>query len=265
MEAANPRQVLFSEAAFREYVGSESPLNIDFYDCEGGLIESHGPIEVYAKHDEHIIVYKMILNPKKDFWSTDDPVSKKLMLVKLTDLPKEIIGPFSENIQRALHIAFIMLTGDKFLLAFEEKKIKFSPDLKRLWAFMPDPETYKCLRLSAARASTSYIENCIQKWKIFFEIIKKQYPNADLKLGLFQEPPYFGGSFLDWERPEGTIHVSPYIWGITAEQCPGYDIKWIGKNPSPIYEAYIAGLQYINAETNNIALKNNNTNIDNKA
>jgi len=81
--------------------------------------------------------------------------------------------------------------------------------------------------------------------------LKTQFPNADFKLGLFKEPPYFGASFIDWERPNGKIHVSPYVWNIAAPNCPGYDLLWVGKKPSAIYETYVEGLQYLHRNTEN--------------
>lgn len=249
MDAANPRQMLYSDTAFREYIGTESPICVAppfSKDLKG---EFQGPIEVYAKHGLQILVYKLTLQPVQEWWFNDDPVAKHLMLVSLTPLPKEVVGTFSEKLGGATQIAFIQLTGDRFLASFEEGRIKFSAGLKRFWIFMPDPETYGQLHLLAPHASPQFVNECIAKWKEFFAKMKVQYEMADLKLGLFKEPPYFGASFIDWERPGGRIHVSPYVWSIPAPNCPGYDLEWIGKKPSPIYEVYVNGLRYLHSQT----------------
>jgi len=251
MDAASPRQTLFSEAAFREYVGTESPVFITPPFSEDLRADFYGPIEVYAKHGLQILVYKLALDPPQLYWSNDDPIAKHLMLVTLTPLPKDVVGSFSEQIQQATHIAFIQLTGDRFLSNFDEGKVKFSKQLKRLWVFMPDPEIYANLYLTKPQAIPQLVKECVNKWQDLFTTLKTQFTNADLKLGLFKEPPYFGASFIDWELPGGKIHVSPYVWNVAAPNCPGYDMYWIGKKPSAIYETYVEGLQYLYRSTKN--------------
>lgn len=251
MDAANPRQTLYSDAAFREYVGSELPswntppfsanLKSDFL----------GPMDVYAKHGLQILVYKLSLDPPQPYWSNDDPIAKHLMLVTLTPLPKEVVGSFSERIQKGTSIAFIQLTGDRFISSFNDGQIEFSGQLKRFWVFMPMPDTYANLHLTSPQATVELVRDCIQKWQDLFVSLKTKYAEADFKLGLFKEPPYFGGSFIDWERPGGKIHVSPYIWNVAAPKCPGYDIDWIGTKPSAVYETYVEGLQYLYRSTKN--------------
>jgi class 3 adenylate cyclase len=251
MEAASPRQVLLSEAAFREYVGRESPI------CEASPfskdLKAHfqGPIEVYAKHGLQVPVYKVALEPPQPYWSNEDPVARHLMLVTLTPLPKEVVGSFSERIHKATDIAFIQLTGERFLSAFNDGKIGFSECLKRFWVFMPDPVVYANLHLTKLQAEPGLLKECVNDWRKLFAKLKAQFPESDFKLGLFREPPYFGASFTDWERPGGKIHVSPYIWNVAAPNCPGYDVLWIGKTPSSVYEAYVVGLQYLYRSTEN--------------
>lgn len=251
MDAASPRQTLFSEAAFREYVGTESPVFITPPFSEDLRANFYGPIEVYAKHGLQILVYKLALDPPQLYWSNEDPIAKHLMLVTLTPLPKEVVGSFSEQIQQATYIAFIQLTGDRFISNFDEGKVKFSKQLKRFWVFMPDPEIYANLHLTEPQAIPQLVKECVDKWQDLFATLKTQFTNADLKLGLFKEPPYFGASFIDWERPGGKIHVSPYVWNVAAPNCPGYDMYWVGKKPSAIYETYVEGLQYLHRSTEN--------------
>ncbi len=251
MDAASPRQTLFSEEAFREYVGTESPVCVTPPFSEDLRAEFHGPIEVYAKHGLQILVYKLVLEPPQSFWCNDDPMAKHLMVVSLTSLPKEVVGSFSDQIEQGTHVALIQLTGDRFISTFNEGKIKFSKHLKRLWVFMPAPEIYATLHLTRPQATAKLVTECVHKWKDLLATLKTQLPNADLKLGLFDEPPYFGASFIDWERPGGKIHVSPYVWNVAAPDCPGYDMFWLGKKPSAIYDTYVEGLQYLHRSTGN--------------
>ena len=255
MDAASPRQTLFSDAAFREYIGSESPLYTTDPFSEELRGEFRGPIEVFAKHGVQILVYKLVLQPLQSYWTNDDPVAKHLMLVTLTPVPKEVVGSFSDQIERATDIAFIQLTGDRFLANFNAGKIRFSNNLKRFWVFMPNPEAYSSLHLTQPQATTQLVKESIQQLKGLFDVLKKQSQTADLKLGLFMEPPYFGASFIDWEHSDGKIHVSPYIWNVAAPNCPGYDMFWIGKKPSIVYETYVEGLRYLHKITENELIK----------
>ena len=251
MDSAGPRQTLFSEAAFGEYIGTESPECTASPFSEELRVNFIGPIEVYAKHGLQILVYKLSLEPPQPYLSNDDPIAKHLMLVTLTPLPKEVVGSFSEQIHRATNIAFIQLTGDRFISNVEEGKIVFSEQLKRFWVFMPAPDVYANLHLTKPQSTPQLVKDCAQKWLELLSQLKTQFPNADFKLGLFKEPPYFGASFIDWERPDGKIHVSPYVWNIAAPNCPGYDLLWVGKKPSAVYETYVEGLQYLHQSTEN--------------
>ena len=253
MDAANPHQTLFSEAAFHEYVGVESPTLATSPFSQELKAEFLGPVQVHAKHGLQILVCKLTLHPVQEWWCNDDPSTKDMMVVSLTPLPKEIVGSFGDRVGGATEVAFIQLTGDRLLTAFKEQKIKLSQQLKRLWALMPDPEVYSQLHLSPPHASTEYVAECVAQWRAFLGTLRTGHPNADLKLGLFREPPYLGASFIDWERPGGTVHVSPYVWSVPAPECPGYDLQWLGEKPPSIYEVYVQGLRYLHSRTTNAA------------
>ncbi|MBA7697932.1 hypothetical protein ES703_106604 [subsurface metagenome] len=213
MDAANPRQVLFSDSAFREYIGTAVSTYTDPPYSTNSKAEFEGPIEVHAKHGMRMLVYKMTLNPAQEWWSNDDPVSKDLMTVSLTTLPKEIVGSFSERVELAEDIALLQLTGDRFLKEFSVGHIKLSSDLRRLLVFMPSVEAYNYLHIPSPYPIVEYVNECIQEWKGFFTKISAQYQNATLKLGLFEEPPYFGASFLNWERKGGENPCEPVYLG----------------------------------------------------
>ena len=120
---------------------------------------------------------------------------------------------------------------------------------------MPAPEIYANLHLTEPQATPQLVKESVHKWQDLFSTLRTQFPSADLKLGLFKEPPYFGASFIEWDRPGGKIHVSPYVWNVAAPNCPGYDMFWVGKKRSVIYETYVEGLQYLNRSTNNELIK----------
>ncbi len=251
MDSANPRQVLFSDTAFREHIGLAEPAysTAPFSKTCKAMFE--GPVEVHAKHGLQLLVYKMVLSPEQEWWSNEDPISKDLMTVSLTPLPKEIAGSFGERLGIAKEIAFILLTGERFLDIYKNGDITFSTSLERFWVFIPDPTNYSHLHLHPVRASSQFTNECIERWKKLFAELNTKYKNADFKLGLFKEPPYLGASYTNWERPGGRVHISPYVWSVDAPNCPGYELEWLGRRPSPIYESYVKGLHYLNSQTTN--------------
>jgi hypothetical protein len=251
MDAANPTQVLFSDAAHREHVGDEHP-EVELGDASEKTARLVGPMEVYAKHRLRLLVYKMVLVPSEDWWSDTDPVEKDAMLVSLTSLPKQVTGPFSDQLRRARKIAFIQLTGENLLPVLERAEQPFSLRLESLWVLMPHPDVYPALGLQVPYARAEEIAQWVGRWKRFLSGLRQVIGEADIKLGLFREAPFLGASFIDWDRPNrGTIHVSPYIWGLPAKQCPGYDLVWLGTNRSEVYGAYVRGLEHLNSRTPN--------------
>ncbi|MHB2025080.1 MAG: adenylate/guanylate cyclase domain-containing protein [Elusimicrobiota bacterium] len=250
MDAANPCQTLLSEDAFEQLIGraKSSLASLSF---TGFVAKFEGPIDLYAKHGKQILVYKLALEPKDEYYDNDDPKAKHLMMVSLTDLPKEIVGTFSERIAVSDQIAFIQLTGDRFLDQCEAGAISFSRSLKQFLVLMPNPKSYASLGLKAPHASAEFVTQCIERWKKFLVELRTSHPSANIKLGLYMEPPYYGASLLNWEEPGGRVHVSPYVWGLKAKDCPGFDVEWIGRKRPPIYERYVKGLQYLDCNTKN--------------
>jgi len=251
MDAANPRQTLLSADAFEQLIGRATSALTSSPFTDKFIAKFEGPIDLYAKHGLQINVYKLVLDPAQKYYSNDDPVAKHLMLVGLTPLPKEIVGSFSERVSKAHDIAFIQLTGDRFIAKWEAGEIKFSPQLRRFWVFMPEPVAYGSLKLESPHASAEFVREYVQKWRDIFAKLQKELPKAELKLGLFSEPPYYGASLIDWDEPGGKIHVSPYIWGFAAPDCPGYDVEWIGRRRPEIYYRYVRGLEYLHYKTRN--------------
>lgn len=255
MDAANGQQVLFSEEAFREYIGPPDTVLDGAPLPDGVRAHFRGPFEVFAKHRVQIPVYAMVPEPEQPYWSDGDPVAKHLMAVELTTLPKTIVplAEFGERLARAERVALIQLTGGQLLgflergLAGDAEGIRLSPSLRRFWVFMPHPDTYRGLQLGATYAIPESVEKMANRWRQFLTTLGQRLPRVETKLGLFHQPPFLGASFLDWDRPGGRIHVSPYVWGVPAQECPGYDLEWLGRRPSAIYETYVRGLEYLSA------------------
>lgn len=258
MDSANAKQVLFSGAAFREHVGVESPMYSEPPFSEKCKAYFSEPVEVYAKRRMRMLVHKMILRPFQKWWYNGDPDSKHIMVVGPSPLPKEIAGDFARQFKHAEHIALIQLKGDRVLEGFSKNLLRLSDNLKVFWVFMTDPEFYTAAFLQKHRQTKQGLYENIKQWKDLFARIRKERPFANLKIGLFNDLAYFGASFFDWEmpgegeQPGGKIHVSPYIWGVETAECPGYELEWIGATPSPVYKAYVDGLNWLNANTSDI-------------
>jgi class 3 adenylate cyclase len=249
MDSANARQVLFSDDAFNELVGLAFSKYSFSPECTASF---EGPYQVMAKHNMPMLVRKVVISPSQGWWSNEDPISENMITVQLTHLPKQIIGQFSDRISSAENVALIQLTGDHILEALKSGKVQLSSNLKQLLVFMPDPEIYGAMDLPAYYSIHDYTEKCVIGWKKYLTILKRQNSFCIVKLGLFKEPPYFGASFVDWQKPHGKIHVSPYVWSIKSEECPGYELEWLGPQPPLVYQKYVIGLDSLNARTSNL-------------
>ncbi len=75
MDTANPKQVLFSDVAFRQYIGSNNPSYSASPYGPGYKAVFEGPFDVLAKHGMRMLVYKMTLDPPQEWLSNDDPVA----------------------------------------------------------------------------------------------------------------------------------------------------------------------------------------------
>ena len=257
MDAANPSQVLFSEAAFREYV-TDPDRRFEMATFPDAVAKFDGPVDVFAKHSLRIPVYKLSLWERPEgrlqslpWWNNDDPCAKDWTMVTLAPLPKEVAGSFGERLVKSSRVALIQLTGNRLLASLTETHLRFSEKLDRLWIFMPDPEFYQRLPHSEAHPSTELVVEWTARWKEQLLHLRTMYSGADIRLGLVKEPPFLGASYLNWDRPGGRIHVSAYVWGVPPPKCPGFELEWLTKNPSPTYETYVKGLDYLHATTRN--------------
>lgn len=255
MNAADPNQVLFSDETFRGHVGDKNPQRLSTVLSDDTDIEfTKDSIEVFAKHDQRIPVHIMTVSPKDIVGlSNSIPISSYYQVVSLTELPKEMVGTFADQLKASNKIAFIQLTGESFLHNYKVGNIELGKQLQRFWVFMPDPDSLASSSLQAPRPEKEKLSRFVSEWKEFFRHLAKEQHWADLKLGLFKDPPFLGASFLDWDKPEGRIHVSPYIWNLQAIDCPRFELQWIGRVQSAVYEAYVRGLDYLNSHTDNVA------------
>lgn len=242
MDAARPRQVLFSEDAVREYVGKET--NVWKLSAQRHkLFRIEGPFEIQVKHNEMLSIYRLLPEGVKGHgWNSEDPEVKFWLSVSPTPSSKPLVGSFSDRLSRSTDIALIQLTGARLLSSLRQGRVSLGPNLRRLWVFLPADRF--CVT-PAGKPDTKIIaalKRSTNEWRKFAAMLRKQNTNAKVEVRRFDAPPFFGASFLDWEQPGGFIHISPYIWGVEASQCPGFDIVWAGRKPLPLYKTYVSGL-----------------------
>ena len=241
MDAADPNQLLVSDGFIAHFVGPDRNV-LRFID-HGAEAELNiaDEVEVVVKHGRTVQVHVAWFAESKPE-SRAFPASFGKMIVSLTKLPKTIDGPFEKNLWNAKSIALIQLTGENLLPVLEGGE-KLNNELESLWVFMPS-EKLVALHVFSAHWENDSLDygSHIRRWTTYLSQLLAERPGIDIKLGLMEGLPFFGASYFDWRSPGGIIHVSPYIWGIQAAKCPGYDLEWIGKREPLVYQTYRKGL-----------------------
>ena len=244
MDGARPRQVLFSDEAVRHHIGKEQ---VDTWKVTGRrhqLYKLGGPFELQVKHQELLTVYRLVPEGVKGHgWNADDPEIKFWLSVSPTDVNKPIKGTFSERLSKAVEIALVQLTGRRLIADLRQHKVHLNKDLRRLYVFLP-AERY-CVHPDGRpnNVLAKHLRDRTQEWIKFAKQTRKRLKNAVIEVRRYNVPPYYGGSYLDWKERGGFIHVSPYIWGVPPENCPGFNISWVGTKPLQLYRTYQDGLE----------------------
>ena len=262
MNAANDGQVLLSGDFINQHIGVNGTLKIE-QNSQYFELSTGSRVQVFAKHNRMIEVVPIGLKDAEGSsvpgWDDSIPDSTRVLPISLTPLPKAISvtnsnisnKSFLDHLVEAQSIALVQLTGENLLRVIEKSEILFSENLERFWVFMPHPDSIKEYGKSAPMNQLELLTACIQKWKEILIKIQSYRPKAHIKLGLFRQPPFLGGSFIDWNKNGGKIHISPYIWEVPAKECPGFDLERKGETPHPVLAAYIRGLEALNEETKN--------------
>jgi hypothetical protein len=245
MDAASPSQTLLSDGACRYYFGNDnSPMQL-MLDGVSHSVTTSKPTETFAKHGVKLLVHSLQLQPAKPWYCNDAPYSKNVMLISQTSLPKEIVGDFAQRLQAAREIALVQINGDRLLSCLKAGEIQFSDRLERFWVFMPNIDRVSDANYGAIAVGDPDIRKMIEAWKQVLSQLADQFPAADVRLLLLDQPAFYGASYLDWSRPGGRIHISPYIWNTPATDCPGYDLDWIGSDMPTVYRAYVGGIDHL--------------------
>ncbi len=270
MNAADKGQILLYQNYVEHYFGKDARKTIrtrldHFPDVMDVTMETGNDVDVNVKHDVFITVRpaRVLVNnhPFRCHGDISPPTSCRHMVVTLTpnakpidrDTPGECLTrsgqtegkSFIERIARAESIALIQLTGFRMIERLEVGQMVFPDQLKQLWVMMPHEDLLRLMDGNERELRLKNLGDYIRRWKNWLGKWQARNPHCDVRLKLFQSPPYFGASFIDWERPGGFLHVSPYVWDAPAQDCPGFDMEWKGRYPSPTYQAYIHGMKQL--------------------
>ena len=256
MDAANDGQCLISEDIQIKYLDRLDVYSFPIRGEQDGSAAFSGPLDVMVKHGRRATVRVAALKYEGRLISAPldlAPVSKSQSVVTFTDLPKNIIvnDGFGSKLTKAKSICLIQLTGENLIRKLESGDVTFSSDIERLWVLMPSLD-FIASSYGAPMPQMTVIGGYLERWKIYLSSLLRLRTRTDVYLGLFVEPPYFGASLLDWDRPTGTIHVSPYVWDTPARDCPGFDISWKDGRFPRVAQAYVDGLRYLKRTTKNI-------------
>ncbi|MBF0323404.1 MAG: hypothetical protein HQL62_10790, partial [Magnetococcales bacterium] len=259
MNAADKGQILLNQGYINQFLGEdiaysvEAPLPYQVGGTPAQLtLESGTKVSINVKHGVFISVRpaRLLVNgtPFRHHQDTSIPVSAYQMVVSQTPQGKPMDAKdaggksFPDRLRQAHAIAFIQLTGYRLIEQLENGVVPFSDNLQKLWVLMPHADQTTCFQGKEAQIRLEDLPRYISRWKTWLSLWKTDHPRCDVRLKLFKHPPYFGASLIDWEQMGGFIHVSPYVWGKEARECPGYDLEWGGSRSSPAYRAYIDGL-----------------------
>ena len=246
MDAANDSQVLISNEACRHYFGASYVRSFEHEDLTVG-IGIRGPLSVTVKHGVRLEVFVLTIDGIA-VYDNNSPGSSKYLVVSTTKLPKLIEGDFEEKLRNGTEVALIQLTGENLLQRLESGASYFSSSLRRLFILMPSSKNPLFQNVNENSPGSDH-SRFIERWKAVVEQLRGRIQGLNARLYLFDEPPYFGGSFVDWTSPNGSIHISPYVWGIPARECPGYDMVWTGVEEPEIFKKYVQGLDFLIGRT----------------
>jgi class 3 adenylate cyclase len=257
MSAADPGQVLVSEETIASELGDGQRRREVAIDGEVFVLEVGATHDVFAKHDRRIAVgaarLKRADGTTEQGWSGHVP--QKVGVLPLRQTPKGApITDFALHVARARRIALVQLTGARLIAEIESGRLVFSEELDRLIVLLPDPTT--CARFGTVKPMDRLAQSSDRReqWKSVLAKVAKTRPAARIELRVHSQPPYFAGSFLDWEERSGRIHVSPYIWGLDSRDCPGVDLIWQAERRHDVYASYVDGLQRLIAHSTEVAI-----------
>ncbi|KAL3777674.1 hypothetical protein ACHAWO_001865 [Cyclotella atomus] len=163
--------------------------------------------------------------------SKSEPISSK---------PISVLQGLVESHQS---IAFIGIMHDNLLQTFRNI-LEEDPNKRwqKIYVFFPSNGCLKTLTRNYSRSMENMI---IDKNTYKYSLSNMLSPVVkDLRFMEYDQL-FHCGSYWDWNKRGGFIHISPLTWGANAKICPGMNYKWVEKEPSQEYQVYRDGLEYL--------------------
>lgn len=249
MDAANDGQCLISEAAWDPCIGGVTAgewFDLPPDDTAKAQVQLT-PHTVMVKHGRHASVRVVDLEWQKTLLTgAEAPRSKDQTVLEFTPLPKD--GErFRETLAKARQIAFVQLTGETMLPLLQPEDLR--AELTHFWVLMPSAQALTPVAARVPLHAAAPQDTTIAAWDELLKTIKQRHPTADVHLGILNATPGFGASMLDWDGPEGRLHISPHVWSTTPAETPGYDIPWSQNLRPKVAKPYINMLRKLREET----------------
>lgn len=146
-------------------------------------------------------------------------------------------------IEKHQSIAFIGIIHDNLLHTFRTILADHpSNSWEKIYVFFPSNSCLKTLTSNYARSMEQMI---IDKKTCKYSLSKMLSPVVkDLRFMEYDQLLHCG-SYWDWDKKGGFIHVSPLTWGQNAKICPAMNYTWDEKEASQEYQVYKDGLEYL--------------------
>jgi class 3 adenylate cyclase len=209
MDAADPGQTLMSDDCYRhKWEGRGAKSRHALY----------GPHAIVAKHGVHCAVWQV--GSEAGAEAPVPPKAKDNLLLAFSR-PGKPIEEFAERLEGASEALLLMLSGGR--LAEQLEATGLPKKLKKLRVVLPVPEMFE-VHSATPYPSQLEVVAAIARWVALREKFASSKVSIEVRTTVNR--PLFGASLLDWRKPGGRIHVSPYLWGIHAPETPGFELMW---------------------------------------
>jgi hypothetical protein len=180
--------------------------------------------------------------------SHDVPKTKWYMKIKPTEMLEDAdnirpkILPL-ELIRRHKRIAFVGITHDNLYNVFKEALDADSTiTWDQVYILYPSDSCLHALAPSLRQNGEELINLKSSSKKCLLDNLS--HVVHDLRL-LELDQLMHCGSYWDWNKRGGYIHISPLTWGANPKTCPAMNYYWNSTDPSPEYRVYRDGLEYL--------------------
>ncbi len=209
----------------------DPPINQGQLQCsEQEHLQPIAGVQHVGNHKTPATKWYMKIKPT-EMQSSDNRIRPKVLPQELIRRHKRIafLGIMHDNLSRA----FINILNEDPTHRWEQVYVLFPSDL--------------CLRFNL---ETNYKDRSVEQLIINKQTCRQKLLEIlstvveDLRFLQYEQMMHCG-SYWDWREPGGFIHISPLTWGCNPKTCPAMNYYWNSRVPSPEYQIYREGLEYL--------------------